>query len=147
MLLADNAREFRSDRLKEWCRDNGIKLVHSTPYHPQGNSISERMHGTMKSVLTTLCKGQPTKWPQYIKKCQRILNSATHEATGEQPYFLMFNRRAPRLIGAELPQIGQDSDLEVALDVVRRTNVEQARKWRGRANMGKKNRRVGEGQL
>ncbi len=31
VLLAGNAREFRSDRLKEWCRENGIKLVHSTP--------------------------------------------------------------------------------------------------------------------
>ncbi len=58
-----------------------------------------------------------------------------YEATGEQPYFLMFNRRAPRLIGAELSQIMQDSDLEVAFDVVRRTNVEQARKWRDKANI------------
>ncbi len=59
----------------------------------------------------------------------------------------MLNRRAPRLIGAELPQIVQDSDLEVALDVGRRTNIGQARKWRDRANKGKKNRRVEEGQL
>ncbi len=101
----------------------------------------------MKSVLTTLCKGQPTRWPQYIKKCQRIHNREIHEATGEQPYFLMFNRRASRLIGAELPQIGQDSDLEVALDVVRRNNIKQARKWRDRANIGKKNRRVEERKL
>ncbi len=92
VLLTNNARKFRSERLKDWCRENVIKLVHSTPYHPKGNSISERMHGTMKSVLTTLCKGQPTRWPKYIKKCQRILNSAIHEATGEQPYYLMFNR-------------------------------------------------------
>ncbi len=105
------------------------------------------MHGTMKSVLTTLCKGQPTRWPQYIKKCQRILNGAINEATGEQPHFLMFNRRAPRLIGAELPQIGKDSDLEIPLDVVRRTSIEQARKWSDRANLGRKNRRVEEGQL
>ncbi len=41
----------------------GIRLVHSTPYHPQGNSISERMQRTMKAVLTTLCKGQPAMWP------------------------------------------------------------------------------------
>ncbi len=114
LLLADNAREFTSDRLKEWCRENGIKIVHSTPYHPQGNALVERMHGTIKSVLTTLCKGQPTRWPQYIKKCQRILNEAVHEATGERPHFLMFNRRANRSIGTELPQISQGSELEVA---------------------------------
>ncbi len=47
VLLADNAREFCSEKLKAWCRENGIRLVHSTPYHPQGNSISERMHRTM----------------------------------------------------------------------------------------------------
>ncbi len=101
----------------------------------------------MKGVLTTLCKGQPAKWPQYLQKCQRVLNSAVHEATGEQPHFLMFNRRAPRRIGVELPQLQQDSELEVALEVVRRTNLEQARKWRERANVGRQNQRVEVDQL
>ncbi len=147
VLLADNAREFCSERLRAWYRENGVRLVHSTPYHPQGNSISERMHRTMKSVLATLCKGQPAVWPRYIKKCQKILNSAVHEATGEQPHFLMFNRRPNIIIGVKLPQLGQDADLEVALEVVRRTNIEQARKWRRRANTGWKNQRVEVDQL
>ncbi len=59
VLLADNAREFCSEKFKAWSRENGVRLVHSTPHHPQGNSISERMHRTMKAVLTILCKGQP----------------------------------------------------------------------------------------
>ncbi len=86
-------------------------------------------------------------WPRYIKKCQKVLNSAVHEATGEQPHFLMFNRRLPRLIGVELPQLRQDADLEVVLEVVRRTNIEQARKRRKRANIGGKNQRVEVDQL
>ncbi len=147
VLLADNAREFCSERLRAWCRENGVRVVHSTPYHPQGNSISEHMHRTMKSVLATLCKGQPAGWPCYIKKCQKILNSAVHEATGEQPHFLMFNWGPHTLIGVELPQLGLDADLEVALEVVRRTNIKQARKWRNRANLGRKNQRVEVDQL
>ncbi len=91
--------------------------------------------------------GQPTRWPLYVKKCQRTLNEAVHEATGEQPHYLMLNRRAPRSIGAELPQIGHDSDLQVALGIVRKTSLEQARKWRDKANLGRNNRRVEEGQL
>ncbi len=146
MLLADNAREFCSERLRTWRRGNGVRLVHSTPYHPQGISISERMHRTMKSVWATLWKGQPAVWPRYIKKCQKVLNSAVHEATGEQPHFLIFNRRQSRIIGAELPQLRQDADLEVVLEVVR-TNIEQAKKWRSRANIGRKNQRVEVGQL
>ncbi len=98
VLLMDNAREFCSDVLRNWCRENGVKLVHSTPYHPQGNSVCERMHRTMKAVLATLCKGHPARWPRYIKKCQKIINNAVHEYTGEQPYFLMFCRRQPRIL-------------------------------------------------
>ncbi len=121
---------------------NGVRLIHSTPYHPQGNSISERMHRTMKSILVALCKGQPSKWPQYIKQCQRVINGAVHETTGEQPYFLMFNRRPPRMIGIELPLLDQDSDLAVALELVKRTNREQAKKWRNKANKGRREQRV-----
>ncbi len=128
VLLADNAREFCSERLRTWCRENWVRLVHSIGYHPQGNSISERMHRIMKSVLATLCKGQPTVWLRYIKKCQKVFTSAVHEATGEQPHFLMFNKRQQRLIGVELSHLRQDADLEVVLEVVRRNNIEQARK-------------------
>ncbi len=147
VLLADNAREFCSEKLRTWCRENGVSLVLSTPDYPQGNSISERMHRTMKSVLTTLCKFQAAVWPRYIKKCHKVLNSAVHDATSEQPHFFMFNRRLPRLIGVELPQVRQDADQEVVLEVVRRTNKEQARKWRSRANIGRKNQRVEVDQL
>ncbi len=70
-----------------------------------------------------------------------------HEATGEQSHFLMFNRRLPRLIGVELTQLRQDADLEVVLEAVRRTNIDQAMKWRSRANIGRKNQRVEVDQL
>ncbi len=72
-----------------------------------------------------------------------MLDSAVHGATGEQPHFLMFNGRLPRLIGVELPHLRQDPDLEVFLEVMKRTNIEQARKWRSRANIGRQNQRVG----
>ncbi len=144
VLLADNAREFCSERLRTWCRENWARLFHSTPYDPQGNSISERMHRTMKSVLTPLVKAN-RPYGRVILIIE--LNRAVHEATGEQPHFLMFNRRPPRIIGVELPQLVQDADLEVVLEVMRRTNIEQARKWRSRANIGRKNQGVEVDQL
>ncbi len=96
----------------------------------------------MKWVLANRCKGQPAMWPRYIKKCQKVINGAVHEATGEQPHFLMFHRRLPRLVEAELPQLRPDADREVAMEVVKRTNLDQARKWRNRANIRRKNQRV-----
>ncbi len=147
VLLTDNAREFCSVVLRNWCRENGVKLVHCTPYHPQGNSVCERMHRTMKVILATLCKGHPARWPRYIKKCQKIINNAVHESTGEQPYFLMFRRRHPRMIGVEYPQLVQDADLDMAIEVVKQSNLQQARKWRDRANRGRQNQWVEKGQL
>ncbi len=121
--------------------------MHTTPYHPQGNAVSERMHRTMKAILATLCKGQPSKWPHYLKQCQRVINNEVHETTGEQPYYLMFHRRAPRRVTAALPTIDQDANIEVALTAVRRTNSEQSRKYLDRANIGKQNQSVEVNQL
>ncbi len=128
VLLTDNAREFCLDVSRNWRRENSIRLVHSTLYHPQGNSVCERVCRTMKAVLATLCKGHPARWPRYIKRCQRVINNAVHESTGEQPYFLMFRRRQPRMIEVELPQLEQDADLDMAIEVVKQTNLQQSRK-------------------
>ncbi len=70
-----------------------------------------------------------------------------HDTTGEQPYYLMFNRRAPRRIGAELTTIDQDRNVEIAMEIVRRTNQKRANKWRERANIGRKNQRMEVNQL
>ncbi len=101
----------------------------------------------MKAVLATLCKGQPSKWPQYLKSCQRIINIAVHETTGEQPYFLMFQRRVPRRITDELSTIDQDANWEVALTAVMQTNHAKSRKYRDGAKIGNINQRVEVGQL
>ncbi len=61
-ILLYNAKEFTSQQFRTLCEKSEIQLGYVTPYHPQGNSISERMHGTMKAVLASLCKGQPTRW-------------------------------------------------------------------------------------
>ena len=125
-LLADNACEFRSHLMTVFCRAHGIGITYSTPYHPQSNSITERLHRTLKSVLACLSRGQPTKWPEYLTQCQQILNAAVHETTGEQPHYLMFHRHAPRFVGTTLPQVDDKIYINVALDAVRQTSLSGA---------------------
>ncbi len=59
-LLLDNGGEFTSHLFKNYCHSRGITLCYYTPYHPQGNSSSERMHRTLKGILATL-SGAPTE--------------------------------------------------------------------------------------
>ena len=98
-------------------------------------------------MLAYLSKGQPTKWPDYITQCQQILNAAVHETTGEQPHYLMFNRHAPRFIGITLPQVDDEIDIGVALEVVKQTSRDNSRKWLARANLGRKEQTVSVGDL
>ena len=52
VLFLDNAKEFMSAQFKDLCITCNVQFGYIIPYHPQGNSISERMHRTMKSVLS-----------------------------------------------------------------------------------------------
>ena len=142
VLLADNACEFRSQVLTELCRTHGIEMAFSTPYHPCGNSITERLHRTLKSVLASLGKGQPHRWSECLTQCQQILNAAVHETTGEQPYFLFFRRHAPRYVGTTLPQVDDEIDINTALEAVRQASRVNSRKWLARANIGRKDQKV-----
>jgi transposase InsO family protein len=39
-LVTDNAQAFKLNSMIEFCNKYSIKLVHSTPYYPQGNGLA-----------------------------------------------------------------------------------------------------------
>ena len=39
--LTDNAKDFKSKSMVNFCEQNGIILKHTTPYYPQGNGLAE----------------------------------------------------------------------------------------------------------
>ena len=41
ILQVDNGTEFSNNLLDSYCIENGIKLIHSSPYHPQTNGVCE----------------------------------------------------------------------------------------------------------
>ena len=51
ILQTDNGKEFDNHYLNNYCNDNGIKLIHSSPYHPQTNGAVEVTHKEIQKYI------------------------------------------------------------------------------------------------
>ena len=95
-FISDQGRNFESDLIKQLCKIAGVKKVHTTPYHPQGNGQCERFNSTLCNMLGTLSEEEKSDWKSYLGCMTHAYNCTKHASTTYSPYYLMFGRR-PRL--------------------------------------------------
>ena len=95
-FISDQGRNFESDLIKELCKIAGVKKLHTTPYHPQGNGQCERFNSTLCNTLGTLSEEVKSDWKSYLGCMTHAYNCTKHASTTYSPYFLMFGRH-PRL--------------------------------------------------
>jgi hypothetical protein len=53
-IVTNNAASFRADPLAKFCEKFGIKLIHSTPYYPQGNGLAESSNKSLIRIIKRL---------------------------------------------------------------------------------------------
>jgi len=53
ILQVDNGTEFKNKLLEGYCKENNIKLIHSSPYHPQTNGVCEVVHKEIRKYIYT----------------------------------------------------------------------------------------------
>ena len=95
-FISDQGRNFESDLIKELCKIAGVKKLHTTPYHPQGNGQCERFNSTLCNMLGTLSEEEKSNWKSYLGCMTHAYNCTKHASTTYSPYYLMFGRH-PRL--------------------------------------------------
>jgi len=88
----DQASNLSSEMLQQLWHLYGSKMQHSTIYHPQGNSVIEKSHSTMKNILKKMIVEQPKQWHRYIDPLLFATRSVPN-SSGYSSFELMFGRR------------------------------------------------------
>ena len=133
-LHSDQGRNFESQTIKELCKLAGIQKSRTTPYHPIGNGMCERMNQSLLNMLGCLSDEQKANWKKYVPTVVHAYNSTRHESTGFSPFFLLFVRH-PRLPIDVAMGVEQQDELNVdftkclkdRLDVAYKLATDQSR--------------------
>jgi transposase InsO family protein len=60
--VSDNGPPFGANEFKEYCEKNCIKIIHSPPYNPESNGLTEReVHTIKKLLIKSLCVERDVK--------------------------------------------------------------------------------------
>lgn len=93
-LLADNGTQFTARKFNEILLREGVKLLHTTSYYPQGN-MTERINKEIGRLIRAICFAQHSKWACVIPDVQMWLNRVIHDSTGYSPQHLHFGKPIP----------------------------------------------------
>ena len=82
--------DIESILLKEVSKLLDINKTHTTPYHPQGDGLVERLNRTMLAIMVD---EHGEDW-EYLSKICFAYSTCEHTSTGFAPFYLMFGRQA-----------------------------------------------------
>ncbi|XP_040355417.1 uncharacterized protein K02A2.6-like [Ixodes scapularis] len=119
-LVSDNGAQFTSSEFKEFLKEQAVRQVLTSAYHPSSNGLAERFVQTLKNALR---KGPATEsMEETLSKFLMTYRNTPHATTQETPSFLFLGRR---------PRTRLDA-LKPALDrTIRARQFEQTSRRRG----------------
>ena len=89
ILVTDNGTEFTSTEFDQFAKQNCIRYITTSPYHPASSGLAERAVKTFKDGMKKLSSGLvETKLLRFLFKYRSTLQSTT----GVSPAELMFGR-------------------------------------------------------
>jgi hypothetical protein len=93
-LHSDNGLEFCNTILEALCNFKGIEKSRTTAYHPQGNSVAERIHQFFRNALAAFVGRDQRDWDIFLPTLMHVYLDTIHSALGGfTPAQIMFGRR------------------------------------------------------
>ncbi len=91
-VLTDRGSVFTGKVFKRTCELFGCGKITTTPYHPQGNGVVERLHGTLKPMLAKASL-RGIDWVRFLPLALFALRQMPHRDSGFSPFDLVYGFR------------------------------------------------------
>ena len=91
-LYSDNGKNIDGKVMRQVCKLLGIKKLHTVPYRPSSNGLTERLNRLIKSILGSFVGRRARDWDDTLAAAMLAYRSSVHVALGETPNFMMFAR-------------------------------------------------------
>jgi transposase InsO family protein len=133
-LVKNNAIAFKADALVDMCNSNGIQLVHSTSYYPQGNGLVESLNKSLVKIIKNLLEENQKSWDSKLKFALCADRVTNKKSIGTSPFKLVYGTGAIFPIRLVLPvaNLFQEEQTE-SNDMVRRmldlVELQRVREW------------------
>ncbi len=89
-VISDRDLRFTSAFITELCTLVGARQAMSTPYHPQTDGQTERVHRVLEDMLRHYVSPVQDGWDQHLSCAEFASNNADHKSTGSSPFMLNY---------------------------------------------------------
>lgn len=93
VCVCDGGSEFKG-AVREIFERHGVKIILSTPYHPEGNGIAERDGQTLTRAILRSCGDNSRRWPLFLHAGLHAVRVTVNRMTGFTPYYLLYGKHA-----------------------------------------------------
>ena len=125
-LHSDQGRNFESHILAELCRAFKITKSRTTPYHPMGDGLVERMNRTLLNLLRSYTQ-EGGDWEEHLQLLLFIYRTTKHSSTGLSPHEILFGYNPPSLLTPDSGLPGMMDPIEYSDKLQKK--ILQLREW------------------
>ena len=93
-ITTDNGTEFNNQYFIDTLKKFNIKHIRTSTYNPQANSVCERSHSTLHSILAKLMRDQTDTWDLYLNAALMAIRTNVSKTTMMSPFKILYNRDA-----------------------------------------------------
>jgi transposase InsO family protein len=85
-LVTDNAQDLKLNSMIEFFNNYSIKLVHSTPYYPQGNGLAKSFDKNLIRIIKKLLEENKKSWDSKLKFSLWADRISNEKSIGTSPF-------------------------------------------------------------